>query len=457
MKIKSINPRTDTVIKEFESTSQKNIVDTVKNAKKAQKDWATLPTRDRVAAIQKIAKIIERDLDEVVDLIYEECGMPKEETEGAIADDILAGVDRFIEDYKSVKTLDYSDEVFESKVEFIPQGVVGHIGIWNYPFWQTMITAIPALLTGNAVVYKPSELASMVGEKAASIIWEAGVPKDVFNLVLGGSEEGRAIVESDVDMIVFTGGIETGNEIIKKAGIKPLLLELSGNDAAIVCEDVNMEQAIKGILWGGLLHGGQVCIRIKRVFVPEKIAEDFVKRYVEGVKKLKLGKEISPLIRDQARDKVDNQVKEAIKSGAKILTGGKKATIDGYYYEPTVLFYKDSDLKMYGEEIFGPVVQIQVVKNEDEAIRLANDSVYGLGATVWSKDTKKAEEIARSLETGTVWINDSNCPIPCAVYCGGEKQSGIASSQNRIMSFLKKKTIINNSKCETREWWYPYE
>lgn len=456
MKIQSINPRTGKGIKTFPSITPKELRNAISGAKLAQVDWASRSKEERIAIILKLKDIIEREKDNIVDLVFEEAGMPKEETTAEIVDDILVGIDGFIEDYKNVSELDYSDEVFDSKVEFISQGVVGHIGIWNYPVWQTMITAIPALLVGNAIVFKSSELTTLVGIKIAGMIWEAGVPKNVFSLVIGGGDIGRRIVKSDVDMIVFTGGIDTGKDIIANADIKPLLLELSGNDAGIVCSDCDLNQAIKGITFGSFLHGGQVCTKIKRIFVLKEIAEEFIKGLLKETKKLRIGKDIAPMIRAGARNKVHNQVSEAIKARGKILLDGNPVKGDGFYFEPTIILYESSKIEMFKEEIFGPVAQVQIVESEEEAIRLANDSIYGLGATVWTKDIEKANKIAAKLDVGTVWINDSNCPIPTGVYSGGVKQSGIASSQNRIMSFLKKKTIIANPKCESRMWWFPY-
>jgi len=320
-----------------------------------------------------------------------------------------------------------------------------------------MVTTIPALLTGNSIVYKPSEYVTMTGLKIAEMIHEAGIPDYVYITLMGGEDIGRAIVRSNVDMISFTGGIDTGLEIIRNAGIKPLNLELGGNDPAIVCTDCDIDQTVKGILWGTFLHGGQVCIRIKRVYVVKDIADEFIERLVNETKKLKIGKDISPLIRESERQKVHRKVQDAISKGAKLLTGGKIVEGKGFFYEPTILLYDNDELEVVKKETFGPVCSIRIVENEDEAIKLANNSSYGLGGSVWTKDIEKGSRIAEKMETGNVWINDSNVSIPCGVYWGGIKNSGIASAQNRIMIFLKKKVVITNKNVVEREWWYPYE
>ena len=456
MKIQSINPSTGELIKEFESASVQDVTKAVEKARMGQKKWGSLPKKDRIDIVSNLKDVIKKRKQEVIDLIHEEAGMPKNEIDSAY-EDILIGFDTHIKDYENIKTLDYSDDMFDSKVYFIPHGVVGHIGIWNYPFWQTMVTTIPALLTGNSIVYKPSEYVTMTGLKIAEMIHEAGIPDYVYITLMGGEDIGRAIVRSNVDMISFTGGIDTGLEIIRNAGIKPLNLELGGNDPAIVCTDCDVDQTVKGILWGTFLHGGQVCIRIKRVYVVKDIADEFIERLVNETKKLKIGKDISPLIRESERQKVHRKVQDAISKGAKLLTGGKIVEGKGFFYEPTILLYDNDELEVVKKETFGPVCSIRIVENEDEAIKLANNSSYGLGGSVWTKDIEKGSRIAEKMETGNVWINDSNVSIPCGVYWGGIKNSGIASAQNRIMIFLKKKVVITNKNVVEREWWYPYE
>ena len=454
MKIESINPETGRSIKTFNEVLAEDIPDIVIKAKKAQKHWASLSRNERIKVILKLSGIIEREKDQIAEIVFEEAGFLKSDTLGEITGDILIGIESHIKDYEAVKELDYSNESYQSKVQFIPQGVIGHIGIWNYPVWQTFITAIPALLAGNAIIYKLSEFTTMTGLKIAEIIWEAGVPKDVFIPVIGGPEIGQVIVRSGVDMIVFTGGSVTGSKIIKEAGTRPLLLELSGNDAGIICEDCNLELTIKGVVWGSFLHGGQVCTRIKRVFVERGISDKFLDGYLKQTKKLKIGEHIAPLIRAESREKVDSQVQKAIKDGAKLLSGGNRVPGKGFYFEPTILLYEESNMKMYEDEIFGPVALVQIVENLDEAIEKANDTKYGLGATVWSQNQDKAEKIAEKLDVGMVWINDSNAALPGGIYYGGIKQSGIASSQSRILAFMKKKMILANKEIEVRDWWF---
>jgi len=394
----------------------------------------------------------------IIELVRKEGGFPKADIE-AVYLDVLDGFDYYIEEYKKVSPIDFpiNPEIqpnTQTKVEFVPHGVIGHIGIWNYPFWQTMITVIPALLTGNSIVYKPSEYATMTGLKISGMVHEAGVPENVFITLIGGAEIGKEIVKSDVDAIVFTGGIDTGLDIVKNAGIKPLILELSGNDATIVCSDADIEQTIRGIAWGTFTHGGQNCIRIKRIYVAKSISEKFIPMFVEFCKRIDAKEDVGPLIREHARNNVDRVVKDAVKKGAKILLGGKKIKGEGFFYEPTILLIDRDDLEVTKKETFGPVCPIRIVKNEGEAVKLANDTKYGLGATIWTQDYRKGMELAKRLEVGTVWINDSNMPLICGEFLQGWKQSGIPSSQKRLWMFLKKRTVVRHKSKEPREWWF---
>jgi acyl-CoA reductase-like NAD-dependent aldehyde dehydrogenase len=341
-----------------------------------------------------------------------------------------------------------------ARLSFHPHGVIGHIGVWNFPFWQTMITAIPALLTGNAVVYKPSELSTGTGLKIAELVHEAGFPTELYIPVIGGPDVGRMLVTSDVDALAFTGGMATGLDITRNAGIKPLVLELSGNDAAIVCADADIELAARGIAYGTFSRGGQICIRIKRVYAHEAIADELLERLVDIATRLDVEKDIGPLIREGARERVMSAVDEALKGGAELLCGGIALPGPGFYYLPTVLRHSDDRLSVVHNETFGPVCPVRVVHTDLEAIALANDSPYGLGATVWTRDCHKGELIARQLEAGNIWINECVRTLPGGEYFQGWKQSGIPSSMSRLQMFTKKQMVVINRSPDPRVHWF---
>jgi succinate-semialdehyde dehydrogenase/glutarate-semialdehyde dehydrogenase/succinyl-CoA reductase len=286
------------------------------------------------------------------------------------------------------------------------------------------------------------------------MVHEAGFPNDLFIPLVGGAEVGKEMARSGFDALVFTGGIETGKDIVRSAGIKPMILELSGNDAGIVCSDADIETAARGVCSGTFGRAGQVCIRIKRVYVHRDIADQFIQRVVDIASRIDARTNVGPLIRENSRENVDRVVKSAVADGAKLLLGGKKVAGPGYFYEPTVLLVDRDDLEVTRKETFGPVCPIRVVDDEDQAVMKANDTGYGLGATIWTRDQSKAMRIASSLEAGNVWINDCGRSLICGEFFQGWKQSGIASSQRRIQMFLKKKSVIDHLKCEARPNWF---
>lgn len=453
----SVNPRTEEKMCEFSESSHEDISDAFRRAHKAQKEWYEKTAKDdRIDLILNLIKNAQDRRSEIVDVMYSETGIPKKSLSAAYGA-ALSGTDYYIKRYLNFNSENipvpekWADT--SASVEFAPHGTIAHIGIWNFPFWQTMISAIPALLTGNSVVYKPSEFCTASGLAIADLIHSSGFPEDLYIPLIGGKEVGETMVASPCDAVVFTGGISTGQSIIKNAGVKPLILELSGNDAAIVCSDADVEQAARGITTGTFSRGGQVCIRVKRVYVHEDIAEEFIERLTKITSHLDLYDDVGPLISGEARSRVSSAVDDAIRRGAELLCGGQ-AVSPGYFYEPTVFIHSDDSLRAVKEETFGPVCPVRIVHSEDEAVKLVNDSIYGLGASVWTQDTDKMKRTADALEAGNIWINDCGSTLPGGEYFQGWKNSGIPSSMSRLGLFMKKKTIICHNSNECRPKWY---
>jgi succinyl-CoA reductase len=459
MRFASIDPTNGEVLREFSSSTEREVREAVERARRAQNDWWLGHNKsDRLAVLKAVESVFHRSSAELIGIIQKEIGMPKS-TITSSYNGALNGVRYYSDRYAALGDRPFPLDPSgwpgtQATIRYEPHGVLGHIGIWNYPFWQTMITAIPALLAGNAIVFKPSEYTTLTGLRIGELMKEAGLPDGVFETVLGGAEVGKVLVRSNVDVLAFTGGIETGKDIARNAGIKPLILELSGNDAGIVCPDADLEQAARGVATGTFLRAGQVCVRIKRVYIHQDIAERFLRRLVEIASRLDLEGQVGPLIREGARDRVDRVVQEAVRGGASLLLGGQKRKGPGFYYEPTILLLEDEGAEVMSRETFGPVCSIKVVDDEDEAIRLANDSEYGLGATIWTLDMERADRIARRLQVGNVWINEWGRSVVCGEYFLGCKSSGIPSSQERLMMFLRKKTIIAHYTNEPRANWF---
>lgn len=455
--IVSINPTTEQKICEFRETSFQEIDLILEKSKIAQKKWANKTKKERIQILLNIKENFLKNKDILIETINEEAGFDVTEIEDVFCD-IIDGFDYYIKKYKVINTINFpiDQNVFPESIadiKFYPQGVILQIGAWNYPLWQTMITAIPALLVGNSIIYKPSERTTKTGLLISKLIIEStDFPKDLFSVVIGGKIEGKYLVKKDVDLIVYTGNIETGKEIIQSAGIKPLILELSGNDAAIVCEDCDLNQTIEGVVSGAFLHSGEVCDRIKRVYVVKEIANDFISGVINKTKKI--NDKITPLISKEQLEKIDKQVKKTVKDGAEVLIGGNIKNRIGFFYEPTILKLKHNNVEIVNNEIFGPVFSILVVEDEEEAIKQSNSTRFGLSTSIWTQDFKKAERIADKCESGMIWVNDSNIPLVCGEWFKGWKSTSIPNSSDRLHLFLKSKTCINFKSTNKRSWWF---
>lgn len=459
MVVRSVNPRTGQVLKGFTANTPDDVQAVLAKARAAQRKWMNeWNSEERVNAVLEMRAALQVMKDDIIATEMLEGGFPQKDVVGTY-NGVIKGFDHYASEARAICDYDFPLDPAgwpETKaiINLVPHGVIAHIGIWNYPLWQTMITLIPALMAGNAVVFKPSELTTMTGLKIGEAFEHTSMPPDLFQIVIGGAEVGKAMVTAPFDALVFTGGRETGLDITRNAGIKPLVLELSGNDPGIICSDVNVPEAARGVASGAFSHGGQVCIRIKRLYVVESVAKDFIAELLKVVARIDVEHQIGPLIREEARAKVHEKVHKAIHAGCELLTGGENIPGLGYFFEPTILKVSDDDLEIIKEETFGPVLPIRVVKDEDEAIRLANDSDYGLGATVWTCDPVKGEAIARRLEAGNVWINEHGRTINCGELFQGWKRSGIASTNRRITLFMKKRTIVNHQACQARSHWF---
>lgn len=331
MDVQSINPGTGAVIAEFRSAKESDVSDALARSGSCQRKWYQETSRaDRESCIRRLGSVLAREKDHIADLVHEECGFPRNAVLGE-CNSALTGVEYYIKEYSR-----FQDETFpldttwadtKATIQYVPHGVIGHIGIWNFPIWQTMITIIPGLMAGNAIVFKPSELSTMSGLKVAEMVHEAGFPEDLFIPLIGGADVGKEMVRSGFDALVFTGGIKTGIEIAHNAGIKPMILELSGNDAGIVCSDADIETAARGVCSGTFGRAGQICIRIKRVYVHKDAADQFIHRVVDIASRIDSRMSLGPLIRESSRDNVDRVVKSAVADGAKLLLGERRSKV----------------------------------------------------------------------------------------------------------------------------------
>ncbi len=443
--IDDINPATGEIIGTVPASTSDDVQQAVDAANGARTAWASLTIDERVNWLDKIANSLESHSEKIASLESIDTGKP---ISLARAVDAARSVTNFRFFAKFAK--DYTDEKFEMEdavnhVILKPVGIAGLITPWNLPLYLLSWKIAPAIVMGNTVVAKPSELTPLTANLLAEVIDEVGLPAGVVNIVHGsGPEAGQAIVEHpEISLISFTGGTATGRKVAATAApmFKKLSLELGGKNASIVLDDADLETTIPGVARAGFLNQGQVCLCGSRIFVSEKIWDDFVPRFVDYVKNMKVGdpssddSDLGALVSSAHRDKVESYIHLAQREGGKILCGGQIPKLDspfdkGFFLEPTVVSGLDYLSRTATEEIFGPVVTIHPFGTDEEAIKMANCTDYGLAGSVWTGDLERGTKVAEKMETGMVWVNtwlhrDLRVPF------GGVKDSGVGREGGR--------------------------
>jgi len=338
----------------------------------------------------------------------------------------------------------------DSYVSFEPLGVIGSIMPWNFPLWQCIRFAAPALMIGNTTVFKPSSITPQSGLALQSAFESTGMIPGCFSIVLGSAQVANYLIESDTVAISFTGSVNAGRIVAQSTSgqLKKFVLELGGSDPLIVLEDADIEAASTGAVAGRFINNGQSCIATKRIFVIKKVLDDFLERFEKKTNSLKVGDplspetDIGPMVREDALKRLDGQVKDAVRQGANLELGGERLRRKGSFYAPTILTNITPDMRIMQEETFGPAAPVMAVRDESEAIRLANRSEFGLGASVWGTDTRRAEKVAREVSSGLVTVNNVVVSDPRMPF-GGVRHSGIGRELSRygMLEFANIKSI----------------
>ncbi len=445
-----INPATEELIKTVTEDTTSSITRKYELAKASQKSWAKVPLKERIACISRFNDLLEAQSDRIAADLTSEVGKPLGQAKG----EIRGGRTRsayFVNNSEKYLAEEWmvSEGDTKEKVTYEPLGVIANISAWNYPILVGVNVVIPALIGGNAVLYKPSEFSTLTGINLVELLHEAGIPKDVMQLVIGGKEAGEALLNLPLNGYFFTGSYATGKCIAERVASKlvPVGLELGGKDPMYVCEDVNIGAAAGAGVEGAFYNTGQSCCAVERIYVHEKIYDEYLAAFMAETKNWPLGvpmddaTAIGPLTRRPQVAVLEEQVNDAVSKGAKVLLGGKKVSGAGYYFEPTVLVDVDHSMKVMMEESFGPIIGIQKVKDDAEAVALMLDTPYGLTSAVYTQNKQRAESIMSEMQSGTVYWNCCDRVSPNIPWSGrGWSGLGSTLSHQGIRAFVQPKS-----------------
>ncbi|MCW5828468.1 MAG: aldehyde dehydrogenase family protein [Deltaproteobacteria bacterium] len=447
-KLRSVDPATLETIAELDIATGAQVGEAVGRAREAAATWSATTFAQRARHLKNVQAWVVAHMDEIAETISRENGKPLVE---AISADVMPFVDLvswLLSDAAEILrpeeiALDWKWTGRLSYIEWQPRGVIGIIAPWNFPFNIPAGQTAMALMAGNTVVLKPSEYTPVTGEWVARAFNEAGLPRDVVQAMSGDGSTGAALVEAGVNLICFTGSVPTGKKIMAAAAgrLTPVCLELGGKAPMIVCRDANIEVASSAAVWGAFTNSGQVCASVERLYIHESIYQPFLDKVVEKTKQLRQGpslpaqdNDVGPMCTLEGLERAERQVRDAREMGAEILTGGQRhPEHKGWFFQPTVLASVDHRFECVSAETFGPLLPVMKFHDEEEVVRLANDSTVGLTASIWSKDLDRARMLASRIEAGTVMVNANvyTYAVPQTPW-GGPKESGIGRTHGAL-------------------------
>ena len=453
------NPATGEVLASVPAITPGDVAELAKRARAAQSGWEALGFEGRGRVLRRAQRWVTDNSDRISRTISEESGKAYEDAQVAevsYAASAFGFWAKHAPQYLADERVRSSSPFLLGRklvVRYAPVGVVGVIGPWNYPLTNSFGDCIPALAAGNSVILKPASLTPLTSLLMLEMLHECGMPEDVFQVAIGGGDVGSELIDH-VGFLMFTGSTEVGKKVMERAArtLTPVGLELGGKDPMIVLADADLERAANGAVYYSMQNGGQTCISVERVYVEEPVYDEFVRRVEEKMRALRQGApgdpgsiDVGAVTSPAQVGVIDEHVKDAVAKGARVLTGGRRGDGPGDFYEPTLLVDVDHSMEAMREETFGPTLPVMKVRDAEEALRLANDSPYGLQASVWTKDAAKGERLARRLESGVATVNDAQINyFALELPMGGWKASGLGSRHGAggIRKYTKQQTIL---------------
>jgi acyl-CoA reductase-like NAD-dependent aldehyde dehydrogenase len=454
--VQMVNPANEKRLEPWESHDENAVQGFVQAAVEAQKDWAAQDWNYRLSRLSRFGKLLTQESSRLAALLTQETGKPLSQARGEI-EGVQSRLHFFLEETQKWSALEvmYEGSRSQEEITWEPMGVVANISAWNYPYFVGCNVLIPALLTGNAVMYKPSEYATQTGSALVHLLHQAGVPTPLIQCVRGGGAVARSLLSQDIHGVFFTGSLATGTKIAQQmaARMVPVQLELGGKDALYICDDVDVEVAAKAAADGAFYNTGQSCCSVERIYVHNSIIKEFVAKMRDVVNAYVMGDPmqsntfIGPLTRGAQIEVLEKQVADAVGQGAVLECGGKALAGEGYYFEPTILSDVTHDMLVMREETFGPMIGVQAVADDAEAQELMNDTEYGLTAGVYTRDEQRARAILARINTGSVYWNCCDRVSPRLPW-SGRKHSG----QGSTLSYLGIRAFLRPKAWHLKAW-----
>ena len=449
-KIKTINPATEKIIQEYEVMTKEQINDRVKIAQNTFQDWKKDPSK-RTHLLHDFANELRRDKENLAKTATNEMGKAIKEARSEV--EKCAWTIEYYADHGKIFSTDevVNTDARKSVITFQPFGVIGSIMPWNFPYWQGLRFAAPSLMVGNTIILKPASATMQCGIEIEKTFEKAGVPQGVFQTLVGDSRIAETLIDSDgINAVTFTGSVPVGAKVAQRATskLKKTVLELGGSDPFIVCEDADIEKASIGAVKGRFINCGQSCIASKRFIVVKEVADEFTEKFVQKTEQLRVGDPLSedtdvgPLVNAKSLENMEGIVNRTIKSGAELLTGGERINSKGYFFKPAIFKSVSPEMEIAQEEVFGPVAPIIKANDEKQALVIANDSKFGLGASIWTQNLEKAERLSAMVASGIVTVNNVVVSDPRVPF-GGIKNSGFGRELSRygMLEFVNIKSV----------------